>query len=599
VNRLLHTTRSARRTLAVRSTSMLAAALTVGLTAGLVAGCSPDDDAPSSTTASEVADADAVSPDASTDNEGRSAADVMAENLDYAETAALVDQTWDADDEVAVTLSGSSASADDDAVTVDDGTVTITAPGTYRLTGTLAGQVVVDSSADGVVRLVLDGATITSSTSAAIAVTDSDQVSVVLADGSDNALTDATTYEGADEDNAPNAALFSTADLAISGGGTLTVTGQANDGIGAKDGLVIDADVQVTAVDDGVRGKDYLVVQGGTITVDADGGHALKSDNDSDSGAGYVLLAGGDVSVTSGEDGVNAATDVVITGGTLTVDAGDDGVHADLALVIEGGTVTVKQSEEGLEGTDITLAGGTIDVTSNDDGVNASDGTTTAADATAGDNPGDNPGDMGGGPGGAAPGDMPSGMPSGMPTDMPSDLPTDGAGRGGGGMPGGGMPGEGATVASLTISGGTITVNADGDGLDSNGTITMSGGDVVVQGPTNDGNGALDSASGITISGGMLVAVGSAGMAETPDTGSPQPWVAARLDSAAQAGTTLTVTGPDGTAVAQVTVAKSAAAIIVSTPDVTADGTYTITGDDGASTSVPAGQSISGGFGPR
>ena len=166
---------------------------------------------------------------------------------------------------VDVTLSGSTATADGDGVEVDGATVTIAAPGTYRLSGTLTGQVVVDTAAEGDVRIVLDDATITSATTSAIAVMAADEAVVVLADGTANALTDGSSY-GAGDDEA-NAALYSAADLTIAGNGSLTVTGNANDGIGGQDGLVVSSGtVTVTAVDDAIRGKDYVRLEGGSVT---------------------------------------------------------------------------------------------------------------------------------------------------------------------------------------------------------------------------------------------------------------------------------------------------------------------------------------------
>ena len=201
------------------------------------------------------------------------------------------DTSYDEADATAITLSGTGATSDSDAVTVADGTVTITAAGTYVLSGDLTGQVVVDSAGDGVVRLVLDDATITSETTAAIDVVDAESVVVVLADGSDNALADATTYADTSED-APTGALYSTADLTIGGTGSLTVTGNSNNGIVGKDGLVITGGtIDVTSVDDGIIGKDYLVLTDGTVTVDAVG-DAFKSDNTEDAGSGFVLDRG-------------------------------------------------------------------------------------------------------------------------------------------------------------------------------------------------------------------------------------------------------------------------------------------------------------------
>ena len=123
-------------------------------------------------------------------SDGTTVADALADDVEV-ETG---DTAYDEADATAVTLSGSDATSDSDAVSVEDGTVTISAAGTYVLSGELTGQVVVDSAGDGVVRLVLDDATITSETTAAINVVDAQSVVVVLADGSDNALADATTY---------------------------------------------------------------------------------------------------------------------------------------------------------------------------------------------------------------------------------------------------------------------------------------------------------------------------------------------------------------------------------------------------------------------
>ena len=144
------------------------------------------------------------------------------------------------------------------------------------------------------------------------------------------------------------------ADLTIGGTGSLTVTGNTGrrhrqQGRPGHPGGTI----TVTAADDGIRGKDYLIIEDGTVTVTA-GDDGLKSDNETDDTVGYVL----------------------IKGGTVTVTAGDDGVHAEGDLAISGGMVTIAKSNEGLEGSTVTIAGGDTSVTSSDDGLNATQGTT-------------------------------------------------------------------------------------------------------------------------------------------------------------------------------------------------------------------------------
>ncbi|HEY3436556.1 MAG TPA: carbohydrate-binding domain-containing protein, partial [Actinotalea sp.] len=206
------------------------------------------------------------------------AATTTAENApDHDDPA---DHVWDTATEQAIALSGATAQSTSDGVSVDGSTVTITAAGTYRISGSLTdGQIAVDTADAGIVRLVLDGASVSSSSGSALLVTDADEVMVVLADGSANSLSDGTGYVDTSADAAansstdqPNAALYSTAGLTIAGNGSLTVDGNSADGITSKDGLVITGgDITVTAVDDAIRGKDYVVIDDGTVTATAGG----------------------------------------------------------------------------------------------------------------------------------------------------------------------------------------------------------------------------------------------------------------------------------------------------------------------------------------
>ena len=130
---------------------------------------------------------------------------------------------------------------------------------------------------------------------------------------------------------------------------------------------------------------------------------------------------------------------------------------------------------------------------------------------------------------------------------------------------------------SLTITGGTLVVDAEGDGLDSNGIATMTGGTVVVAGPTNSGNGALDVNGDLTVDGGTLVAAGSAGMVVSPSTDSQQGWVSATLDSAVEAGTVIQIVNADKQVIATYTTGKTVQNVVVSTADITSGDEYTVT----------------------
>lgn len=420
------------------------------------------------------------------------------------------DLTWDAATEVAVTLKdGASTVADaaSGAVTVDGDTVTIKAAGTYRLSGSLAdGKVVIAAGEEDVVRVILDGVTLASSTGSPFVVQSANEAILFLDEGSTNSLKDAATYTDQGTD-APNAALYSMADLTLAGTGSLAVTGQYNDGIVSKDGLVLAAgNVTVQAADDGIKGKDYAVLLDGAYQVTA-GGDGFKSDNDTDDGRGWLL----------------------VNGGKITVTAGDDGIKAQNQLAITNGTVTVAESEEGLEAQHIAVSGGTVNVTANDDGVNASGSAATAQSGAQG-------GGMGGGPGG----------------------------------------GESVGDYTVDVSGGSLTINSQGDGLDSNGNATISGGTVVVNGPENDGNGALDVNGELAVSGGTVAAAGSSGMAVTPGTSSTQSGVQVTFGSTQPAGTTVQLADADGKLVATFVTTKSAASLVFSSAAIEAGKKYTV-----------------------
>ncbi|SDT57326.1 protein of unknown function [Pseudarthrobacter equi] len=479
--------------------SVAAMAAAIGLAGCSVAGTSPTGITGTSSTGS--------SSSASSSSAGTTTAvslDTLAQDTHFDGD----DLIWDAASEVAVTLAdGASAvaSGSSSGVSVNGDTVTISAAGTYRLSGSLTdGRIVVAAGEEDTVRIILDGATLANSTGSPFVVESADEAIVYLADGTNNSISDAATYSDQGTD-APNAALYSKADLTVAGPGTLAVDGNYNDGISSKDGLVLaGGTVTVDAADDGIVGKDYAVLLDGAYQVTA-ADDGFKSDNDTDEGRGWVL----------------------INGGTLTVSAGDDGVKAFNTLTIAAGDTTVKESEEGLEAQHIVVSGGTANITSNDDGVNASGGSSTASSGTGA----------------------------------------------GGGMGGGSMEAGDYTV---DISGGLLTINAQGDGLDSNGNATISGGTVVVNGPTNDGNGALDVNGELAVSGGTVAAAGSAGMAVTPGASSTQSGVQVTLGSSVPAGTVIQIADPSGTVVAAFVTTKAAASLVFSSAAITAGTEYTV-----------------------
>ena len=97
----------------------------------------------------------------------------------------------------------------------------------------------------------------------------------------------------------------------------------------------------------------------------------------------------------------------------------------------------------------------------------------------------------------------------------------------------------------LHITNGDITVDAQGDGIDVNGDMEMSGGTVLINGPTNNGNGALDFDGTFNLTGGTLMAAGSYGMAQTPSNSSSQMSLMLVYTSGQEAGTTVVLAEND------------------------------------------------------
>jgi len=563
-----------------------------------------------------------------------SVADAQAENSSAHDNEE--DYTWDSAAVIPIILSGSLVNVDADGVTVDGSKAIITAAGTYSLSGSLAdGQVIVDTEDEDTVRLILNDVDISSSTSAPINVINAEKVVIVLADGTENHLSDGATYVFEDpEEDEPNAAIFSKSDLTIYGGGSLTINGNYNDGIASKDGLIIaSGNISVGAVDDGIRGKDYLIVKNGNITVNAQG-DGLKSDNDEDTTKGYIAVGAGVINITAGGDAIQAETDAVfaggdvvlsagggssisideeasakgikagvnvnIDGGTFTIDSaddainsngslvigngtfviasGDDGMHADATLDINGGDIQITQSYEGIESAVITINGGTIHIVSSDDGLNVAGGN---------DGSGMNPGwGQGGRPGrGGMPGQDDMGNQDAMPDQ--GDMPDQGAMPAQGDMEGQPfMPGQGGGAGMdgfadsgnyhMYINGGYIAIDANGDGIDSNGPVEMTDGIVLVNGPTGNMNGALDYGGSFTISGGLLVAAGSAGMAEAPSETSTQYSVLINFDTPLQAGDLIHIQTSEGGEILTFSPTKQYQSIVLSSAALANGASYDV-----------------------
>lgn len=431
--------------------------------------------------------------------------------------------------------------------TVYDGG-TITNARTYRISGE-QGDVIVDAG-DADVVLILDNATIAG------------QINVVSADKVQVHAVGSSTVTATAPDSA---AIYSHADLVLSGDGTVTVhsEGEGADGIASSDDLALYSGTwKVTAADDAFRGKDSASVLGGHLDA------------------------------TAGDDGVRSDVAVHLSGGTVDVNAGGDGVHSDVALLIDGGDVTVASSTEGLEAGLLSISDGTVNLTSSDDGINGSGA--TSVDATTEQEQQEQSEEAAGPQPPEGMPEPPQGMqepPQGMqqpqegmqPPQQGMQPPQQGGASGG--QPGAGM--EQSTGEQIVISGGTVKVNAAGDGIDSNGDLRINGGTVLVFGPSDGANGTFDYAGSFSIDGGTVIGLGSAGMPADP-TGGTQSFISAHLDSSVTGGA-VTIEDSSGTVIATIEAGDKPFALVQYSSDkISAGQSYTVKAG-ASSVSVVAG----------
>ena len=516
----------------------LAIGLTAAMCMAMLAGCSTSQST-SSTSDTEVTsdvstetDADKESPNGSADAENTS----VKTEMTVEEMQAAIDEAMS-----------------DAAIDITDMFTKRDLAGNYdeseAVKITLSGKTAACNSSnvqieDGVVTIKAAGVYVLSGTftdgTIVVDAGDDDKVQLVL----DGVSITAADYAAIYAKNADK--VFVT--LAEGAGNSLMVSGdyvQTDDNnvdavIFAKCDLTLNGTGSLTVKDNtghGIVSKDDLVVTGGTYTIYSQD-HCLN-------GKDSVRIADGTFNLSCDEDGIHAGNDdqqdgyVYIEGGDINISVGDDALHAEGLLIITGGDIDVSKSCEGVEGYKILVTGGDIDVVSSDDGFNAAGGSSGS---------GYNHDGFGGGPG-----------MGGVYMDADSD-------------------------AYIFITGGTININADGDGIDSNGCIGITGGSVYVLGPSDNGNGARDYGICAAITGGGIVAVGGSGMAQGFGDESTQCSALVNFDEWIDAGETITLTDSDGKEVLSYKADKKFNSVVISTSDMKQGDNYTLTVGDQSST---------------
>ena len=245
-------------------------------------------------------------------------------------------------------------------------TIAIVDGGSHVVTGLIGdGQIIVQAGEEDVT-IVLNGVDITNNSGAAIYVAEAGDVTIEIADGSVNKL----TQTGLDAAEDEKATIYSSSDLEFTGTGELIVVSTVADGISSSDDLIFtQGEIIISVADDGIRGKDSLTISGGSITIDAvDDG--MKSTNDEDLGRGILTITGGNIIINSGDDAIKAEQEILINGGTINILSSVEGIEAPV-IVIDDGDVTLYASDDGINasasdiitnGLSITINGGTINV---------------------------------------------------------------------------------------------------------------------------------------------------------------------------------------------------------------------------------------------
>ena len=508
-------------------------------------------------------------------------------------TANDIYPSWSNETASHITMKGTDGSVSGSGAYFLDGNLYIVQSGYYVITGELEdGSIIVDASSKSRIWIMLNGVTVTASDNAAFRIDQAKKVFLTLAEGTKNTFSDGKEMSEEALADGTNACVYVHDNLTINGSGQLTINGNYKNGITAKDNLVITGgDIVVNAVGDGIRVNEKLKIRDTVLDVAAeDDGLVLQNNSTDNDNNGYIYIMSGDISIVSKDDAVNSTEDVIIDGGTIAIAAADDGIHSETNVFINDGIIKINECYEGIEALSITMTGGDVTIYPSDDGFNANGG---SGDAFGMGGTGGFTGQGGPGQGfGDNTSDSENTDESNRPTPPDRNESSDGSDMPA--MPDRNDPTEetdnssSALDSAITISGGKLTIvntkGRDCDGLDSNGNIYISGGDIRISLPGSGTNAAIDygSESGgvCVITGGTVVACGGSEMIESFDESSSQCSILYIMESAAKAGSKLTLSDASGNVLLDYDVPNNFTSVNISCPEMKTGETYSIsTGD--------------------